>query len=119
MVVDADYRTSVPSVYALGDVTGRVQLTPVALGEAMAFAAQLFGQGRRKLNYDHIPTVVFTHPNIGTVGYGAAQAREMFGEVPVYRSAFRPLKNTLSGRPEPAMVKLVDDACDRRPEGHH
>ncbi|CAP44067.1 glutathione-disulfide reductase [Bordetella petrii] len=113
IVVDADYRTSVPSVYALGDVTGRVQLTPVALGEAMAFADQLFGQGRRKMNYDHIPTVVFTHPNIGTVGYGEAQAREMFGEVTVYRSEFRPLKHTLSGRPERAMVKLVVDASDR------
>ena len=68
IVVDANYRTSLPSVHALGDVTARVQLTPVALGEAMVLVDHLFGDGRRKLGYDFIPTAVFTHPNIGTVG---------------------------------------------------
>ena len=116
--VDEQYQTSVPSIYALGDVTARVQLTPVALGEAMVVVDQLFGplagKKPRGMSYDFIPTAVFTHPNIGTVGYSEAAARAKFDNVSVYRSAFKALKHTLSGSTERTLMKLlVDDASDR------
>jgi glutathione reductase (NADPH) len=108
----------VPSIYALGDVTARVQLTPVALGEAMVVVDQLFGplagKKPRSMSYDFIPTAVFTHPNIGTVGYSEAAAREKFDKVSVYRSDFKALKHTLSGSTERTLMKLlVDDDTDR------
>ena len=116
--VDEQYKTSVPSIYALGDVTARVQLTPVALGEAMVVVDQLFGplagKKPRGMSYDFIPTAVFTHPNIGTVGYSEAAARAKFDNVSVYRSDFKALKHTLSGSTERTLMKLlVDDASDR------
>jgi glutathione reductase (NADPH) len=116
--VDEQYQTSVPSIYALGDVTARVQLTPVALGEAMVVVDQLFGplagKKPRSMSYDFIPTAVFTHPNIGTVGYSEAAAREKFDKVSVYRSDFKALKHTLSGSTERTLMKLlVDDDTDR------
>jgi glutathione reductase (NADPH) len=116
--VNEHYRTSVPSIYALGDVTARVQLTPVALGEAMVVVDQLFGplagKKPRSMSYDFIPTAVFTHPNIGTVGYSEAAAREKFDKVSVYRSDFKALKHTLSGSTERTLMKLlVDDDTDR------
>ncbi|MGZ5848760.1 MAG: glutathione-disulfide reductase, partial [Ramlibacter sp.] len=114
IVVDAQYRTSVPSVYAVGDVTARLQLTPVALAEAMVVVDRLFGEGRRQMDYDIVPTAVFTHPNIGTVGMTEQQARERFGRVTVYRSEFKALKHTLSGSTERCLMKLVvQDATDR------
>ena len=117
--VDERYCTSVPSIYAIGDVTSRVQLTPVALGEAMALVDHLFGQGARKMEYDFIPTAVFTHPSIATVGLSEAQAREKFAEVTVFRSEFTPLKNTLSGSGERTLMKLVVDAASDRVVGLH
>lgn len=116
--VNDSYQTSVPSIYAVGDVTARVQLTPVALGEAMVVVDQLFGpqQGRaaRSMSYQFIPTAVFTHPNIGTVGYSEREAPQHFGTVTVYRSEFKPLKHTLSGSSERTLMKLVvEDATDR------
>ncbi|MDO8718929.1 MAG: glutathione-disulfide reductase [Polaromonas sp.] len=116
--VNAQYQTSVPSIYALGDVTARIQLTPVALGEAMVVVDQLFGpaagQAPRSMSYDFIPTAVFTHPNIGTVGYSEADAIEKFGRVRIYRTDFKALKHTLSGSTERTLMKLVvDDASDR------
>ena len=116
--VNAQYQTSVPSIYAVGDVTARVQLTPVALGEAMVVVDQLFGpaagKAPRAMSYDFIPTAVFTHPNIGTVGYTEAEAREKFGQISVFRSDFKPLMHTLSGSTERTLVKLlVDHASDR------
>jgi glutathione reductase (NADPH) len=114
ILVDEHYRTSVPSIHALGDVTARLQLTPVALGEAMALVDHLFGQGDRDMSYDFVPTAVFTHPNIGTVGYSEADARAKFGAVRIYRSEFRALRHTLSGSSERTLMKLVvDDASDR------
>ena len=95
IVVDANYRTSLPSVYALGDVTARVQLTPVALGEAMAVVDHLFGARKRAMDYEFIPTAVFTHPNIGTVGHTEEEARRRYGKITVFRSEFKPLKHTL------------------------
>jgi glutathione reductase (NADPH) len=116
--VNAHYQTSVPSIYALGDVTARLQLTPVALGEAMVVVDHLFGAAAgkkpRRMSYDFVPTAVFTHPNIGTVGYSEADARKEFGKVTVYRSEFKALKHTLSGSTERTLMKLVvDDASDR------
>ena len=116
--VNPQYQTNVPSIYALGDVTARVQLTPVALGEAMVVVDQLFGPAAgkppRNMSYDFIPTAVFTHPNIGTVGFSEAAARQEFGKISVYRADFKALKHTLSGSSERTLMKLlVDDASDR------
>ncbi len=116
--VNERYQTSVPSIYALGDVTARLQLTPVALGEAMVVVDQLFGPAAdrkpRSMSYEFIPSAVFTHPNIGTVGYTEAEAREKFGKVSVYRADFKALRHTLSGSTERTLMKLlVEDATDR------
>jgi glutathione reductase (NADPH) len=123
ILVDGHYRTNVPSVYALGDVTARVQLTPVALGEAMKLVDHLFGPATgkppRDISYDLIPTAVFTHPNVGTVGLTEAQARERFGQVTVFRSEFRALKHTLSGGQERTLMKLVVDSASDRVVGLH
>jgi len=117
--VNAHYTTSVPSVHALGDVTARLQLTPVALAESMTLVDRLFGDGRRSMAYDLVPTAVFTHPNIGTVGYTEAQAREKFGEVAVYRTDFKALKHTLSGSAERTLMKLIVDVASDRVVGLH
>ncbi|MDB5873992.1 MAG: NADPH-glutathione reductase [Ramlibacter sp.] len=119
IVVDEHYATSLPSVYAVGDVTARVQLTPVALGEAMVVVDRLFGAGKRTMGYDFIPTAVFTHPNIGTVGYSEAEARKVFGEVTVFRSEFKALKHTLSGSGERTLMKLLVDTATDRVVGLH
>jgi len=112
--VDERYRTNVASVYAVGDVIDRVQLTPVALAEAMALVDDLFGGAERHVDYLHIPTAVFTHPNIGTIGLSEDDARGRFEKIRVYRSEFKPLRHTLSGSSERTLMKLVvDDANDR------
>ncbi len=114
VVVDAQYRSSVPSILAVGDVTDRVQLTPVALAEAMVVVDQLFGSGQRTMSYDFIPTAVFTHPSIATVGLTESQARERHPKIRTYQSEFKSLKHTLSGSAERTLMKLVvDDANDR------
>jgi glutathione reductase (NADPH) len=114
IAVDGEFRTSVPHVCAIGDVIDRVQLTPVALAEAMALVDRLFGSGRRRMDYENIPTAVFTHPNVGTVGLTEAQARERYGPVRIYRTDFKPLRHTLSMSSERTLMKLVvDDASDR------
>ncbi len=123
VVVNDVYQTNVPSIYALGDVTAQVQLTPVALGEAMALVDHLYGpppgKQPRDMRYDLIPTAVFTHPNIGTVGLTEAQARAQFGQVTVFRSEFHALKHTLSGRTERTLMKLVVDTASDRVVGLH
>ncbi len=116
--VDEHFATRAPGIYAIGDVVGRMALTPVALAEGMALADHLFGpapgQPARQMNYRNIPTAVFTHPPIGTVGLTEEQARAAGRPIRVYRSDFRPLRHTLSGSSERALVKLiVDDASDR------
>jgi len=114
VVVDDRYRTNVPSIYAVGDVIDRVQLTPVALAEAMALVDDLFGGAERHVDYLHIPTAVFTHPNIGTIGLSEDDARGRFEKIRVYRSEFKPLRHTLSRSSERTLMKLVvDDANDR------
>ena len=123
VIVNAHYQTNVPSIYAVGDVTSRVQLTPVALGEAMVVVDRLFGpaagKAPRDMSYEFIPTAVFTHPNIGTVGYSETQAREQFGQVTVFRSEFKALKHTLSGSSERTLMKLVVDTASDRVVGLH
>lgn len=119
IVVDEHYRSSVPTIHALGDVIDRVQLTPVALGEAMALVDRLFGDGRRTLDYEFIPTAVFTHPNVGTVGYPEEEARERFGEVVIFRSDFRALRHTLGGSAERTLMKLVVEKKTDRVVGLH
>ena len=113
VVVDEHYQSNLPSVHAVGDVTDTVQLTPVALAEAMVLVDRLFGDGQRRMHYELIPTAVFTHPNIGTVGLSEAQAREKSAAVRIYRSDFKALRHTLSGSTERTLMKLVvDDASD-------
>ena len=119
--VDAQYRTSVPSILAAGDVTARAQLTPVALAEAMVIVDTLFGAGTRTLDYDFIPTAVFTHPSIGTVGYTEEAARERFGgdDIRVFRSEFKALRHTLSDSTERTLMKLVVQTSTDRVVGLH
>lgn len=121
--VNEHFATNVPSVYALGDVVGRMELTPVALAEAMALVDHLFGpapgKSARTMEYDLIPTAVFTHPPIGTIGLSEEKAREKFGAIRVFRSDFKPLKHTLSGSTERTLVKLVVDAASDRVVGLH
>ena len=123
ILVDTNYRTNLPNIYALGDVTARVQLTPVALGEAMQLVDHLFGTDAGKplrvMDYALIPTAVFTQPTIGTVGLTEAQAREQFGDVTVFRSEFRALRHTLSGSAERTLMKLIVDAATDRVVGLH
>ncbi|MCS4510263.1 glutathione-disulfide reductase [Xylophilus ampelinus] len=119
IAVDAHYRTNVPSIHAIGDVSSRMQLTPVALGEAMALVDHLFGDGRRRMDYEYVPTAVFTHPNIGTVGLTETAAREKYGKVTLFRADFRALRHTLSGRDERTLVKLVVDAASDLVVGLH
>ena len=116
---DSDFRTTEPSIYAIGDVTGRIELTPVAIREAMVLTRKLFGDGDAAMDYDNIPSAVFSQPAIGTVGLTEAQARERFANIRVYRSEFRPLKATLGGGGDRALIKLVVDADSDRVLGCH
>jgi glutathione reductase (NADPH) len=119
IVVDDQYRSTTPSILAVGDVTARVQLTPVALAEAMVVVDQLFGTGTRRMDYEYIPTAVFTHPNVATIGLTEQQARERYGAIRVFRTDFRPLKHTMSGSSERVLMKLLVDAASDRVVGLH
>lgn len=117
--VDADNRTNVPNIYAVGDVTDRVQLTPVAIREGQAFADTVFGGKPHRVDYAMIPSAVFSHPPLAGVGMTEAQARNRLGSVRVYSSDFRPMKNVLAGRNERALYKMVTDADSGRVVGLH
>lgn len=118
--VDDEYQTTAPSILAIGDVIGRVQLTPVALAEGMAVARRLFKpEEYRKVDYRMIPTAVFSLPNIGTVGLSEEQARETGHEVKIFESRFRPMKLTLTESDERTLMKLVVDAKTDRVLGCH
>ena len=118
--VDDEYRTAEPSILALGDVIGRVQLTPVALAEGMAVARRLFKPAEyRPVDYDHIPTAVFSLPNIGTVGLSEEDARARGHKVKVFESRFRPMKLTLTENQERTLMKLVVDSESDRVLGCH
>jgi glutathione reductase (NADPH) len=118
--VDADNRSTCPSIYAVGDVTNRIQLTPVAIREGQAFADTVFG-GRNdaRVDYDNVPSAVFSHPPIAQVGLTESQARQTLGSVRVYSSDFRPMKNVLANRDERALYKMVCDGETDRVVGIH
>jgi glutathione reductase (NADPH) len=105
--VDADNRTNVPSIFAVGDVTNRVQLTPVAIREGQAFADTFFGKKPHQVDYDCIPSAVFSHPPLAGVGMTEGQARNRLGTVKIFTSDFRPMKNFLAGRNVRSLYKLV------------
>lgn len=117
--VNADYQTNVPSIYALGDVTNRVNLTPVALAEGMALVNKLYGDHSKSVDYDNIPTAVFCQPNIGTVGLTEAQARKKYPDINIYLTRFTPMKSTLSGVDEKALIKMIVVRSTDRVVGIH
>jgi len=117
--VSADSRTTAGNVWAVGDVTGRLELTPVAIREGHAFADTVFGGKSWTCDYEDVPEAVFSTPEIGTVGLTEAQARERFARVDVYRSSFRPMSNVLAARVERMLVKLVVDRDSDRVLGVH
>jgi glutathione reductase (NADPH) len=107
VVVDADNKSSCDSIYAVGDVTNRVQLTPVAIREGQAFADTIFGNKPTRVDYENIPSAVFSHPPLAGVGMTEGEARNKLGSVKTYTSDFRAMKNVLAGRNERALYKLV------------
>ena len=117
--VDDFFQTAEPSIYALGDVIGRVELTPVAIREGMALSENLFKGGTTKVDYDFIPTAVFSQPNIGTVGFSEAEAQQKYGEIKVFESRFKPMKQTIGGIDEQIYMKLIVDAATDRVVGCH
>lgn len=118
--VDEHFCTQVPSIYALGDVTGGPQLTPVALAEAMTLVHNLYsGEKSRVMDYSNIATAVFCHPNIGTVGLSEEEARKAYKEIRVYTTCFKPMRNTLSGNPSRCLMKLLVDAISDKVIGCH
>ena len=119
IVVDDFYQTAVPSIFALGDVKGGIQLTPVALAEGMAFLAQQYESSQKLLDYDLIATAVFCQPNIGTVGLSEEQAREQLGDIQVFRSSFRAMKHTLSGSEEKTLMKMIVETATDKVVGIH
>jgi len=118
ILVDEFSRTNVPSVWAIGDVTDRLALTPVALHEGICFARTVFGKEPTKPDHRDVPTAVFSTPSIGTVGLTEEEARE-HGEVKVFKASFTPLRHTLTGRKEKTFVKLVVDCASDRVLGAH
>lgn len=112
-------RTNLANVFAVGDVTNRVNLTPVALMEGHAFADSEFGGNSRPVNHGFIPSAVFSHPPVGTVGFSETDARTHYGKLDVYRSVFTPMKHTLSGRDEKTMMKLLVQASSGKVVGLH
>ena len=119
VVVDEYSCSSVPHIYAVGDCTNRMQLTPVAIAEGQAVAQTLFGATPKKPDYENVATAIFSQPNAATVGLTESEARAAFSEVDVYKSSFRPLIATLSGRDEQVFMKLVVDRPTDRVLGCH
>src|SRR5436309_5456519 len=120
VLVDEWQRSSLPNVYAVGDVTDRFNLTPVAIGEGRAIAETLYNNNPTKMDHENVPTAVFSQPPIGTVGLSEEQARRQYGDdVDIYCARFKPMKNTLSGRDERTVMKLVVDARTERVLGCH
>ncbi|EXJ13159.1 glutathione-disulfide reductase [Nitrincola nitratireducens] len=117
--VDDLFQTNLPSIYAVGDVIDRVQLTPVALAEGMALVKRLYGGAETNVDYNLIPTAVFCQPNIGTVGLSEEEACKVYPNLDVYRSEFRAMKHTLSGSQERTLMKLLVDRDTDRVVGAH
>jgi glutathione reductase (NADPH) len=119
IAVDGFSRTSVPHIYAVGDVTHRINLTPVAIREGHAFADTVFGGKPTRVDHNDIPTAVFTQPEVGTVGLTEAEARAQHTHVDIYKASFRPLKATLSGSESRVLMKLIVDGRTDRILGCH
>ena len=119
VIVDDDSRSNIDNIYAVGDVTNRVQLTPVAIREGHAFADSVFGDKPWRVDYDCIPTAVFSHPPIASVGMTESEAKNKLGSVRVYTSDFRAMKNVLADRNERALYKLVCDEATDKVVGAH
>jgi glutathione reductase (NADPH) len=119
IIVDSFSQTTVPGIFAVGDVTDRVNLTPVAIREGHAFADSVFGKRPVQVDHSLVPTAVFTTPEIGTVGLSEEAARALGHEVDIYKSRFRPLRNIVSGRGERTLMKLVVDQATDRVLGCH
>ena len=118
-MVDEYSRSSVENIYAVGDVTDRVNLTPVAIREGHAFADSVFGGKPTAVDHELVPTAVFSTPEIGTVGLPEAEARARYPKLDVYKARFKPLKHTLSGRDERMFMKLLVDGESGRVVGCH
>ncbi|MGN6583382.1 MAG: FAD-dependent oxidoreductase, partial [Rhizobiaceae bacterium] len=119
IAVDPYSRTNVDNIWAIGDVTNRVQLTPVAIHEAMCFIETAFKGNPTRPDHETIPTAVFSQPEIGTVGLSEDDAAKAFDELEIYRAHFRPMRNILPGRNEKMLMKLVVDGKSRRVVGAH
>jgi glutathione reductase (NADPH) len=119
ILVDDDNQSSVPSIYGIGDVTDRVQLTPVAIREGQAFADTMFGNKPTRVDYTNIPSAVFSHPPIASVGLTESQARDKLGGYKTYVSDFRPMKNVLAGRNERSLYKMIVDQETEQVVGIH
>ncbi len=119
VAVDEWSRSSVPHIYAVGDVTDRLNLTPVAIAEGRALAETLFNDNPIAVSHENVATAVFSQPPIGTVGLSETEARRRYGAIDVYRTRFRPMKHTLSGSEERTMMKLLVDRQSDRVVGCH
>jgi glutathione reductase (NADPH) len=119
VIVDEWSRTNVPNIFAVGDVTDQVNLTPVAIRQGHAFADTEFGGKPWKMDYSKIPTAVFTQPEVGTVGMSEAEARAKFGEIDLYKTNFKPMQNSLNGSAERVFMKIVVRASDNVVVGVH
>jgi glutathione reductase (NADPH) len=119
IVVNGQYQSSVPSIYAIGDVTDRINLTPVALAEGMFLARQLYGDGANPVDYDTVATAVFSQPAIGTVGLTEDEARARYANVAVFMSSFKPMKLSFSDDPEKTLMKIIVDRDSDRVLGVH
>jgi len=119
VLVDEHSRTNIKNIFAVGDVTDRLQLTPVAIREGQAFAQSEFMTLDTVFDYENVPTAVFTQPPVGTVGLTEAAARKKFGQVDIYKANFRPMKDMLTGDEERVLMKLVVRASDQVVVGCH
>jgi glutathione reductase (NADPH) len=119
IVVDGLSRSSVPHIYAIGDVTNRINLTPVAVRDGHAFADTVFGNKRTPVDHNDVPTAVFSEPEVGVVGLTEAEATAQLAKVDIYKTSFRPMKMSLAGRDTRAFFKLVVDGTSDRVVGCH
>jgi glutathione reductase (NADPH) len=119
IIVDEQFQTNIPSIKAIGDVIDRVTLTPVALEEGMVVAKRLFNYKQESMSYDIIPTAVFTHPSVATVGFSESAAKDKFEEIRVFKSAFTSLKNTISANDERTFMKVIVDVATDKVLGMH
>ena len=119
VMVDETFRTSVPCIYAVGDVIDRVQLTPVALAEGMLVSRNLFGGTALCPDYEYIPSAVFSNPPIGSVGLSEEEARATYGSVDIFKSTFKPMKLTLAGGDDKTLMKIVVDRASQKVVGLH